>query len=276
MVKFEETIEHLNQTLSHKLAEIGRLNDLRLFYESKMEQLNKFVKKVLTLHDKLLGEISALSAASSAHRPFAVVSVNKKPPIPKTPTVTASSKPRYLSGADRGALERDPVEYYFRLQESLKEEFDRIQPSDGGRASKKGGIAIKKIKKASLETRRKSAGEEQDEKNSPRRLSAVVRVPVSRAPQLPSEGLSASFVNNTNVSFESHGSNPKMDLNVVIDGLQEECRSMQAHYKYLMDAVKHQSSAGGSSALTVELVQLLQRIQRKEEQIKRLQRVNDE
>lgn len=208
MVKFEETIEHLNQTLSHKLAEIGRLNDLRLFYESKMEQLNKFVKKVLTLHDKLLGEISALSAASSAHRPFAVVSVNKKPPIPKTPTVTASSKPRYLSGADRGALERDPVEYYFRLQESLKEEFDRIQPSDGGRASKKGGIAIKKIKKASLETRRKSAGEEQDEKNSPRRLSAVVRVPVSRAPQLPSEGLSASFVNNTNVSFESHGSSP--------------------------------------------------------------------
>ena len=203
MVKFEETIEHLNQTLSHKQAEIGRLNDLRIFYESKMEQLNKFVKKVLSLHDKLLGEISALSAASSAHRPFAVVSVNKKPPIPKTPTVTASSKPRYLSGADRGALERDPVEYYFRLQESLKEEFDRIQP-----ASKKGGIAIKKIKKTSLETRRRSAGEEQDEKKSPRRLSAVIRVPSSRAPQLPCEGLSASFVNNTNVSFESHGSSP--------------------------------------------------------------------
>ena len=270
LVKAEETIKLLNASLREKQAELHRLADLRTMHEVKLEQMNQFSKKLLTVNEKLVSHFSNLTPGTiGSARPFAVVNVNKKVPPPKTVMMsTASSREKRNPPQTTRPTRQEPLSdaalYYQKVNEALLEEFDKI------RFSKIDMKSSKRVKsKKTLISHRKTSNADEP---APQHVT-VIHVPEARSTlsiddfgsSSPLKGSPRRGQSSVNVSHESN-SLSRADLSSVIASLEEEYDALNAQYKHLVQAVKRH----GDTAQASEMIATLQRLQKKEEQIKQL------
>ena len=270
LVKAEETMKLLNSSIREKQAELHRLSDLRTMHEVKLEQLNQFSKRLLSVNEKLVAHFSNLAPGSvGSARPFAIVNVNKKVPVPKTVTMsTASSREKRIPAQVVRPARQEPLSdaalYYQKVNEALAEEFDKIRFSKVDTKAKR-----VKTKKTLIGNRASSATNEQ----APQHVT-VIHVPEARSTvsiddfgsSSPIRGSPLRGQHNVSMSYEGHPSLSREDLGSVIASLEEEYDALNAQYKHLVQAVKRH----GDAAQATEMVATLQRLQRKEEQIKQL------
>ena len=269
LVKAEETIRLLNSSLREKQAEIHRLSDLRTMHEVKLEQLNQFSKKLLAVNEKLVAHFSNLGPGSiGSARPFAIVNVNKKVPAPKTVMMsTASSREKRNNAQVVKPARQEPLSdaalYYHKVNEALSEEFDKIRFSKIDSKQKRA-----KVKKTLISNRKLSATNEP----TPQHVT-VIHVPEARSTvsvddfgsSSPIKGSPLRGHQNISMSYESN-SMGRADISGVIASLEEEYDALNAQYKHLVQAVKRH----GDTAQASEMIATLQRLQKKEEQIKQL------
>ena len=269
LVKAEETIRLLNGSMREKQAEIHRLSDLRTMHEVKLEQMNQFSKKLLAVNEKLVAHFSNLTPGGiGSARPFAIVNVNKKVPAPKTAIMsTASSREKRNPVPAVKPSRQEPLSdaalYYQKVNEALAEEFDKIRFSKV--ESKPRRV---KTKKTLISNRKSSMTSEP----APQHVT-VIHVPEARSTvsvddfgsSSPIRGSPPRGQQSVSMSYEGN-SLGRADVSGVIASLEEEYDALNAQYKHLVQAVKRH----GDTAQASEMIATLQRLQRKEEQIRQL------
>jgi hypothetical protein len=152
----------------------------------------------------------------------------------------------------------DAAIYYSQLHDALREEFSQLKAPRADPKSKKG-----KSKKTLIGSRSTSDSMDQHQHVT------VIHVPEARTTMsIDDFGASSPLKGSSqmNASYESVSAS-RADVTSVVTSLEEEYDVMNQQYKHLVQSVKRQ---GGDSAQAAEMIAVLQRLQKKEEQIKRL------
>jgi hypothetical protein len=275
LAKAEESGHALQQVLHQKQSEIYRLNEMKTFSEAKIEQLNLFIKKLFGVNEKLTAQVVSMSPTASP-RPFAVLHVNRKVTVSHPSTRLTSSTVASRQHMGKTEADTSAIEYYKKMNEFLLDEYSRIKQTTVkslamAAASKK----VKKPKKTLINSR-KSEGDANgiSPTANPGQHVTVIHMPESRSTYSvddyghtsPLKGMNATTYLNS--SYESSGAY----VGAVINSLEEEYDAINTEYKALVQAVKR---LGGDSAQANRMILLLQRLQSKEDQIKKLKGISD-
>lgn len=259
--KRDESIQSLSHSLASKNNQVAKLEDAYTLHSAKIDQLNAFVRKILAINEKLVAKFGAAVSTSAPPRPFAVVRVDRRPLA--TGAGQPAKRPSSAVVPRRRMSEADEAEYYRSVHSSLGDEFSKIKLSRS--PVKK---TTKKVKPApTLINTRKAFVDSVS--GGPQRV--MIHVPEMRRAELDdyssdSPGKSKQY-NYSSMSFEESASPlKKADMSSVIASVEGEHEELTAQYKQLTQNGRRMS-AGGDSNIGGEMVTLLQKIQKKEEQL---------